>query len=252
MFPVLQIGPLALQTPGFILILGLWLGLTLAERWAYHFQTNANTIYNLVFNTLIAGLIGARLVYFARYASIFIESPLNLISLNPGLFDPLGGLAVGLLTALIYGNRNKLVLWSTLDAITPILGVFAVALGLSHLASGDAFGVETNLPWGINLWGVIRHPTQVYEIVYALIALGAIWFNTTKLKSNPMIPGEIFLFFVAFSSIGRLFLEAFRGDSIILAGNVRLVQIGAWITLALSLWGLIQLKFSEASLNEKK
>ena len=34
MFPILQIGPLAIQVPGLVIIAGLWFGLTLSEHRA--------------------------------------------------------------------------------------------------------------------------------------------------------------------------------------------------------------------------
>ena len=37
MFPVLQIGPLALQTPGLLILIGIWVGLSVMERFASRF-----------------------------------------------------------------------------------------------------------------------------------------------------------------------------------------------------------------------
>ena len=61
MLPILQIGPFALQTPGLILLIGAWAGLSLAERYAKRFQINPNQLYNLAFIGLIAGILGALL-----------------------------------------------------------------------------------------------------------------------------------------------------------------------------------------------
>jgi hypothetical protein len=49
MFPILQIGPLAIQVPGLIILAGLWLGLSLAERRAKKRESNPSVLYNLVF-----------------------------------------------------------------------------------------------------------------------------------------------------------------------------------------------------------
>ena len=95
MLPVLNIGPLALQTPGLVMLIGLWLGLSLAEKFSAKRGVSPNLLYNLAFVTLVAGVIGARLAYLVRYPEAFANSPLSLISLNPGLLDPVGGLAVG-------------------------------------------------------------------------------------------------------------------------------------------------------------
>ena len=97
MFPVLQIGPLALQVPGLLLLLGLWFGLTLAERRAPRHGIHPELLYSLVFYSLAAAVVGARLAYAARYPDAFLRSPASLLSIQPGLFDPAGGFAVGAL-----------------------------------------------------------------------------------------------------------------------------------------------------------
>jgi len=175
MFPVIKIGPIALQTPGVFIIVGLWFGLTLSEKLASYSRTNPNTIYNLVLTSLIFGLIGARVSFAIRFLESFINTPTNLFSLNPGLLDPSGGFAIGLVTALIIGKRKKLHPWKTLDSLTPLFAVLVVSISLSQFASGDAFGIETSLPWGINLWGAKRHPTQIYNFILSTIILGIIW-----------------------------------------------------------------------------
>jgi len=239
MLPVLQIGPFALQTPGLVLLLGLWLGLTLAERLAPRFQSDANALYNLSFTALVAGVLGARLSYIIQYIDAFISSPISLISLNPALLDPIGGAAIGIIAAVVYANRVQLPLWPTLDALAPLLAVLSIALGLSHFASGDAFGMQTNLPWGIDLWGLKRHPTQIYEVILASLILWAI-LPPKEGSSKPTseLVGGTFWRFLALSAGARLFIEGLRGDSITLDNGIRTAQIIAWAVLAISLWML--------------
>ncbi len=140
MLPILQIGPLALQTPGLILLIGLWIGLSLAERFAAQQNVDANHLYNLTLIALLAGILGSRVAFAARFPEAFLANPASLISLNPGLLDPLGGLVIGALAATIYGQRVKLPLLQTLDALTPTLATLGISLGLAHLAAGTAFG----------------------------------------------------------------------------------------------------------------
>jgi phosphatidylglycerol:prolipoprotein diacylglycerol transferase len=175
MFPILQIGPLALRTPGLLLLLGAYLGLSLTERYAVRRGIKADPLYNLFFLVAATGLIGARISFAIQHINLFRDTPLNLISLDPSLLNPWGGLAAGLIAALVYGQRKKLAFWFTLDAYTPGFAVFAVTLGLSHFASGNAFGAPTSLPWEIDLWGAHRHPSQIYESIAAAIILFIIW-----------------------------------------------------------------------------
>jgi phosphatidylglycerol---prolipoprotein diacylglyceryl transferase len=238
MLPILQVGPVGIQIPGLVLIAGLWLGLSLAERHAHRYGIKPALLNNLVFIALIAGVIGARFAYVASYPEAFSANPPSVFSLNPGLLDPIGGIAAGLISALIYGQRKKIPARPALDAITPLLAVMLVAFGLTNLASGNGFGAPTSVPWGIDLWGARRHPTQIYETLMAGIILAAIW--PKGKTSQEYIPGRSFLIFIALSAAARLFLESFRGDSILLAYGLRSAQLAAWIVLATSLWGLSQ------------
>ena len=242
MLPVIQIGPLALPAPGLILLIGLWIGLVVSERLAPRFGANSNQVYNLVFVALISSVLGRELSYLVQYFQAFRESPLSLFSLNPGLLDPIGGVAVGLIATLIYGTQKQIPWRPTLDAVTPLLSIMMIAVGLANFASGNAFGSETNLPWGIYLWGAVRHPTQIYQSLAGCIILWIIWPRSSDAKSARRVPGETFWLFLALSSAVWMIIETFRGDSELLSGGLRTNQMIAWIILAISLWGLGKMK----------
>lgn len=238
MFPTIQIGPLSLQVPGLVLLVGLWIGLSLSERRAKQHKENSSHLYNLVFIALIAGIIGARLSYVINYPEAFSDNPWSLLSINPGLLDPLAGFLIGSTAALIYIYRKNIPFWSMLDSLTPLLAVMGIAIGVSHFASGSAFGKPTDLPFGIHLWGETRHPSQIYEITLASGTLIATYFIDRSRWSRT--PGNLFLSFVSLAAISRLVLEAFRGDSILVGDGFRIAQIYAWLLLAMCLFLLSQ------------
>ncbi len=234
MLPVLDIGPLSIQTSGLLLLIGIWVGLLRTERYARRSGLDANRIYNLAMIALIAGLSGARLAYAAHNPSSFSRNLLGLLALTPEMLDPLGGLAAGILAAWIYGQRNKIPLWPTLDAFTPAAAVVMIMIGLSHIASGKAFGAPADLPWSISLWGAQRHPSQIYETLAAIGIAVLIWPREGQRWAETS--GLRFLVLLALSSAARLFLEAFRGDSQLIFTSVRAAQLIAWLFLAVSLW----------------
>jgi len=240
MLPVLNIGPLALQVPGLIIIIGIWLGLSLAERLTNSIKPSV--LYNLVLISLLLGVVGARIGYVLEFPSAFSDNPLNIISLNLTLFNIFAGIGVGLIVAIIYGARKQLPLWGTLDTLTPMIAVFMIALGTSNLASGNAFGSPTDLPWGIDLWGSRRHPTQVYEIFLSSIIL--VFILALLIKKQNKSDGIIFLVFVACTAFAKIFTETFRGDSTLIFTGIRSAQFIAWLILAISLWALGN-RFSE-------
>lgn len=234
MLPTINIGPLAIQTPGLVLLIGLWVGLLRTERFARKLGLDPSRIYNLVLISLLAGLAAARLSYAAQNPGAFSSNLLGLLALTPNMLDPLGGIAVAILAGLIYGRRKNLPLWSTLDALTPAVAIFLIVLGLSHLASGKAYGAPADLPWSVTLWGANRHPSQIYEIFAASAAAALVWPRQNQVWANA--PGARFLAFTAFTASFRIFLEAFRGDSTLILYSVRLPQVIGLLILAWSMW----------------
>lgn len=232
MFPYLSLGPFLLQTPGLAVLIGVWSGLTLVEKESVLQKLNKEHVYNLVMYGLITGIIGARLAYAVRFLSIYLDDPLSLFALNPNTLAPSDGLVIGALFAVIYGRRKELTLRPTLDALAPGLAVFLVSLGVAHFLSGDAFGAPTDLPWAITLWDEKRHPTQIYETLLALGILFIVW----KRPLNRQGTGLNFLLTVSLSAASRLFMEAFRGNSVIWLGGFRAAQIVSLMILLISLW----------------
>jgi prolipoprotein diacylglyceryltransferase len=232
MFPILQIGPLALQTPGLILILGVWLALSAAERAAARLNCSANPLYNLVMLGLVVGLLSARLAYAVQFISIFLADPLSLVSLTPTMLNPEAGLAAGFLAAFIYANRMQLPLWPTLDTLAVGLSIFFIAFHLANFAAGNAFGAPSALPWAVNLWGELRHPVQLYEMGAAVI-IAWIVFPPKQASVNP---GMLFWSWIALSAFSRLFFEFFRADSTTLLWNLHSAQFIAWVVALIACW----------------
>lgn len=238
MLPILQIGPLAIQTPGLIILIGIWIGLELAERQAKLFGADGSRLFSLLVWMLGAGLLGARLVYAATEMQIFVEQPLSLFSLSPQLMNLPGGIVAAIAVGLAQGQRNKLSLWPTLDAITIPLAVLMVSIGLANFASGDGYGEISNLPWAIDFLGARRHPTQVYETLAAMAAAWAVWPRPAGRISAwfQAVPGLRFWVWLGISALARLLFDAFRADSPLVLDQYHLAQITAWLVLAISLW----------------
>ena len=151
MYPVLQVGSLAIAVPGLALLIGVWVALELAEREATRLALNPDAVYRLASSALVAGLIGARLAYVARYLSVYASDPLGIFSLNSATLAPAEGALIGVTAAFVYGARRQLPLRATLDALAPALAALAVAVAVAHAASGDAFGAPAQLPWTVFL-----------------------------------------------------------------------------------------------------
>jgi prolipoprotein diacylglyceryltransferase len=206
----------------------------MVEREARRQALADNLVTNMIVFGLLAGIVGARLGYAIQFFDIYLREPLSLLSLNINTLAPWEGIMVAILVSIVYANRQKLPLWGTLDAFMLGIAAFNVLYGLAHLSSGDAFGSPTSVPWAIELWGARRHPAQVYEILLAISML----LTLQILKTRSPFPGFILFIGMGWMAASRLFLEAFRGDSMVVFRGVRSAQLVSLVFLIIAMFGI--------------
>jgi phosphatidylglycerol:prolipoprotein diacylglycerol transferase len=239
MAPYLRIFGFSVQAYGLLILLAVWAGLWLAARRATRLGLDGDHVYNLGFYTLLATLLGARLAYALSHWSAYQGAPLSVLSPTPTALAWPEGVVVGGLVALIYWLRYRLPVGITLDALAPGL---ALALSLERLGAfldGRAYGEPTTLPWRVFMWGELRHPVQIYEMLALLVILGILWWR----RAQRPFAGHSFTLFVALYAGARLFLEAFRAEGALIAGGLRAAQVMALAALLGAIWYLYRRRF---------
>lgn len=232
MFPYFRLGSFLIQMPLLALFVGLWGCMALLKHESKRLKLDPSRVGNLVFYSIVAGIVGARLGYALQFRALYASNPLILLALTPTTLLPSMGFLVGLIAFWILIDYQKLVLRPTLDALAPGLALFMVFVGFAHILNGEAFGAPSSVPWAIRLWNNYRHPTQFYETLIALTIFTVAYGRFPK----PEGAGLNFLLVIVLSAASRIFLEAFRGDSVFLPGGFREAQVAALIILAISLY----------------
>ncbi len=241
MFPIINIGPLAIQASGFILLLSLFIGFWLSGKYAKNLGTNGDAIENGLLIGLLSGILSARIGFFLQNPSIFVANPLSLVSLTPTMLNTNFGLLIGLLSIFIYAQKQHLPLWPTLDTLTPLIILIFGGAHLANYANGNAYGLLTNLPWGIQLWNAIRHPVQLYAIILAIGLLVWLLLKTRGLKHNPYPrSGTLFLLILVGLAVTTVFTRSFVAQKSLTLGLDSL-QVLAFLLLLLSLYLTYQL-----------
>ena len=223
MVPTLRLFGLTVQSYGLTLLLAVWVGLWLSARAARQLGIDENQVYNLGFYSLLAALLGARLAYVLGHWTAYQDALLSALSLTPTALAWPEGALIGGVVAIVYWNRRQLPVGTTLDAIAPGLALTLALERLGAFLDGRGFDEPTTLPWGIYMWDEVRHPTQLYEAVALLIVLGILW----QRRDRRVFDGHSFALLVTLYAGSRLFLEAFRAETPLIAGGVRAVQVVA-------------------------
>jgi phosphatidylglycerol:prolipoprotein diacylglycerol transferase len=240
MAPYLSIFGLSLQAYPLFILIAVIAGLGLAARQARRLGLDADHAYNLGFYSLLATLLGARLAFVVGNWSAYRDVPLSALSPTATAFAWPEGVVIGLLVALIYGLRYRLPLGLTLDAFAPGLALAMAGERLGAFLGGTNFGEPTTLPWGVFMWGQVRHPAQIYEMLALLVILAILLWQ----QDHRSFDGYTFVLFVALYAGSRLLLEAFRADATLISGGLRGVQVVALGVMLAAVWYLYRRRFS--------
>ncbi|OQA42254.1 MAG: Prolipoprotein diacylglyceryl transferase [Chloroflexi bacterium ADurb.Bin325] len=234
MFPVLQIGPLAIQTYPLALLLAGWAALAIAARGAQRQGLDGDHLYNLGLYGFLAGVVAARIGHVITYWSSYRGQLLEIFGFNTQAFLLWPGLAAGLLVAGWYVRRHRLPLARVLDAAAPGVLVGVAIAGVGALLAGRFPGAAADLPWSVDLWGVRRHPSQLYEAAAALVAAAF----AARAQRGGARPGAAALIALLGYGLGRWLLEPFRAESAVILGGLRLAQVLGLAASLAALWGL--------------
>jgi prolipoprotein diacylglyceryltransferase len=234
MMPILQLGPLALPARPMVMLAAFWLSAYLAEREGNRLGLNGEWVWSWAGVTALSGLLGARAAYVVENWASYHNDLAGMLALNLLPMDWTAGTIVAVLVAIVYLQRRGPPLALFVDSLAPALAVGLTLSSLGALLSGDAFGTPTSLPWAIELWGTARHPTQVYEMIVGLAALAVV----QRSRRLNLPTGHTFWRGAATYAAGRLIVEAFHADSLLLPGGFRLVQVLSLAVLMLALWAL--------------
>jgi phosphatidylglycerol:prolipoprotein diacylglycerol transferase len=225
MFPVLNIGPLAIQSSGLIFLLGVWLGLTWSEKKAVRHHINPDLIYTVLFLVVAVSLIAARLGYAVIHLESYKNYLLDVFSLNFHGMDWPSGVLAGVLTFLIYVQKKDVPVWSFLDSLIPFFLSLNIALAAASLATLSAVGSETTLPWGIQIYDSLRHPVQIYHLLVAIGLTILFWPNRHKvlgIERSQLLPGGEFALFLMAFSLGMMVVQTFRAEIPVLFLSINL------------------------------
>ena len=233
MLPVINLGPLSLPAPQFILLVGIWLGSFLAEKQAQKSGDNPEILVKIIWGSIFAGLLGARLSFIIRNAGAFTGQWKSVLSINPALLDPAGGVLIAIAIGYYLAAKANQANWSLLDKMVPFAAILASAIFLANFTAGTGFGTLTDLPWGIELWGGQRHPVQLYFFVSSLVVLYLLVVMKQSRTDNPA--GSRILRFIIYTSGYITFFSSFQDPGNLVISGFRVIQLSSWIVLFLSI-----------------
>lgn len=191
---------------GFLIPVGTAIRLALQSKWS---------VARVLITVALAGgatIAGARLTYILTRWSDFASRPIAAIIAPDAGFVLSGGLALGAGIGFLSARALGLDAWRLADGLAPGIGVAIAVARFGCFWQGCCYGKETRLPWGVcypaasspYMDQVVRgrlflakkslpvHPTQLYELLGALIGAAGAAYLAKAGRCTPGTAGLVF------------------------------------------------------------
>ena len=241
-----NIGNTSVRWYGIFIAVGFILGLLYILKRCTEFKLKKSNIENLVVICFIFSIIFARLYYVIFYpGDYYIKNPLKVFCINEGGIAIYGAIIGGFIAAWIYSLVSKRNFFSILDLMSMGLLIGQSIGRWGNFTNQEAFGSETNLPWGMvseNTLNIAVHPCFLYESLGCMIVFFILHVYSYNQKN--LYPGKIFLLYMLTYSSIRVIIEGLRTDSLIIPGTcLRISQVlGILLVCVSSIWLIINKK----------
>ena len=210
-----------------LLLVAFALGMLLIHKEGKKLNVDKNYLFNIMFWSVIFGLLGARIYYvifnFSEYSSDLTE----IYKVWHGGLAIHGGIIAGIITIIVYTKKYNVDIYKILDIFAPAL-LLGQAIGRwGNFFNSEAHGAATtitalqklHLPQfiidGMNINGVYYQPTFLYESIFCLIGFCILLFlRRYKYIKN----GQVLASYLIWYGIIRFVIEISRTDSLMLGG----------------------------------
>lgn len=211
-------------------------------------KINQDFMINLIFYGVIFGLLGARLYYVLFNLDYYTKYPIEILEIWNGGMAIHGAIIFGLATIYLYCRKYKAKFLKILDIV--VVGfIIGQAIGRwGNFFNAEAYGPIVNsadidfLPKfivdGMFINGAYRMPTFLIESIWNII--GFIVLLVVRNNAYTKV-GRLTGIYLIWYSAGRLVIEGFRADSLML-GPIKMAQLAS---IALIAAGVLILIFSK-------
>lgn len=236
------------------ILLGVVIAYFLITNEAKKHNINKDTISDLIFYTLIVGIIGARLYYVIFNLDYYISNPGEIVKIWNGGLAIHGGIIFGIIFVYLFCKKKKLEFFKITDICAPAL-ILAQSIGRwGNFFNGEAHGGMTTLETlknihipnfiieGMYIDRNYYYPTFLFESIWCIV--GFIILMIIRRRKNIKLGVQTGLYFIWYS-IGRFFIEALRTDSLMIF-NLKMAQIVSVVGIII---GIILIIYSRKKQN---
>ncbi|MCD6097887.1 prolipoprotein diacylglyceryl transferase [bacterium] len=218
---IFGIGPLKLRWYGLMYLVAFFVVWRLSV-WRINkgeISIKKDELEQLILWEFLGVVIGGRLGYALFYdLPFFIKHPLSIFLptlTNKGLglagMSYHGGVIGAIAALVIFTRKRRINIWHLADGIIPAVPLGFTFGRIGNFINGELYGRETSSPIGMYFpadpYGLLRHPSQLYEAFFEGIVLFAILWS---IRNKDKFPGFLLaIYFIGYGAF-RFFIEFFR------------------------------------------
>ncbi len=242
MHPILfKIGTLTFYTHGLLSVLGIVLGGFILYKLAQKEKLDTSLILDNIIYSVLAGIVGARLVYFFMYRYQFSSFSEIFYLWNGGMVS-YGGFFLGAVAfvLLLKSQKQNITKWLDISLIAFSIGLFLGRIG--NLMAGEYSGRFSNSFLAIN--GVL--PVTLFEGFLLVIIFSLLLFIYKKAKN--LKDGSLALLFLLLYGFGRFVIDFWRAEEVVFFN----LGLGQLVSLLLGLGALVIVILNKKRIGRRK
>ena len=259
MSPVIfTFGPFEIRWYSVLILVGVLIAYKIISGEMNRFHIKNEFVFNMLFWTLIIGIIGERLYYVIFEWKYYSQNLGEIIKIWNGGLAIHGGLLLGILIIYLFSKKYNADPRKMLDIMAPGV-IFAQAIGRwGNFFNGEAYGsaIEYDslikmrfIPQfvidNMEINGVYHLPMFYFESLLCLIGFIIILFIR---RGKYIKKGQIFGFYLMWYGLIRFIIEIFRMDSLMFL-NVKVAHIVSVIMFIFGFY-LISVQAKKPKLDE--
>ena len=238
---LLDLGIIKIYWYSLFIFIAIIVGGFFVLRESKRFNLPEDYILNFFFWEIIVAFVGARLYYVIFNFEYYSNNLIDILKVWEGGLAIHGGLIFGLIFAIIYTKRYKVDTLLMLDIVVVGLLIGQAIGRWGNFFNGEAHGGIVTLETlqklftpnfiieGMYIDGNYYLPTFFYESIWCL--LGFITLLIVR-RFKYIKVGQVTTIYLVWYGIGRLIIESFRTDSLMLY-NFKAAQIVSIIMIVL-------------------
>lgn len=226
-----SIGPVTVHGYGMMIAVGILCCIALGVYRAKRYNMDPDAIMDIALYGVIGGFLGAKLLYVIVEFPTFLKDPMSVLG-SEG-FVVYGGIITGVLVAILYCRKKKLVFLEYFDLAAPSISLAQGFGRIGCFLAGCCYGRETDSFLGVVFpegcmapAGVKLLPTQLLSSAGDfLITAILLWYYKRNNKT-----GNVGALYMLLYGVGRFLIEFLRSDD---RGGIGMFSTSQWISFVI-------------------